>query len=165
MKKITWKASVVDKQSGKRVHLTYNYPSKKDFIHDLEGNGYTHNPIKIKPAEVFDYILDNTEAYPEDWKKYNTPKDCIEDILPYLKERIELIKELYIRHKYDEMEDWLNSFLNNSEFRNLKKFKNYYPEIEDMETLILSLKENWENLSVSDILDEITDIFYKIQYS
>lgn len=34
-----------------------------------------------------------------------------------------------------------------------------------METLILSLKENWENLSVSDILAEITDIFYKIQYS
>lgn len=44
------------------------YNTKADFIHDLRRNGYKVNPDKVKPATVFDYILDHTNCTPWDWK-------------------------------------------------------------------------------------------------
>lgn len=44
-----------------------DYPTKADFIHDLRHNGYRVNPKKVKPAEVFDYIMNHTNCNPWDW--------------------------------------------------------------------------------------------------
>ena len=46
-------------KDGARVVFIKNqeYQRKADFIHDLRANGYKVNPKKVKPADVFEYIL------------------------------------------------------------------------------------------------------------
>ena len=42
------------------------YRTKAEFIHDLRANGYTVNPMKVKPAGVFEYIICHTDCTPWD---------------------------------------------------------------------------------------------------
>lgn len=55
-------------KDGDRIVFIENqdYPTKADFIHDLRHNGYRVNPKKVKPAEVFDYIMNHTNCNPCD---------------------------------------------------------------------------------------------------
>ena len=67
-----YKAIVTDKADGRKVVIESNAYSKTDFIHDLRRNGYSVNPAKVKTKEVFDYIMQNTNCNPWDWKEINT---------------------------------------------------------------------------------------------
>lgn len=62
------KYSAVVKDYSRTVFIRdQEYPTKADFIHDLRANGYKVNPRKVKPARVFDYIIDHTNCHPWDW--------------------------------------------------------------------------------------------------
>ena len=52
-------ASVRDKETKERKILTYDYPTKKAFRSDLEGNGYTV------------YFITTEEKFDEDCEKYH----------------------------------------------------------------------------------------------
>ena len=52
-------ASVRDKETKERKILTYDYPTKKAFRSDLEGNGYTV------------YFITTEENFDEDCEKYH----------------------------------------------------------------------------------------------
>ena len=63
-----YKALVKD-TNKQLVIIESEYKSKKDFIADLRKNGYKVNPIKIKKAEIFDFIMDHTNCNDWDWKE------------------------------------------------------------------------------------------------
>lgn len=63
----TYKAIVKDKQSKRRIIIEREYETKADFIKDLRGNGYGVNAIKVKEAEEFDRIINETNCEPWDW--------------------------------------------------------------------------------------------------
>ena len=65
-----FKGIATDKETKQKVIIESEYKTKKDFIKDVRHNGYSINPKKVKEAKVFDYILDNTNATEEDWKRY-----------------------------------------------------------------------------------------------
>ena len=62
-------------KDGNRAVLIKNqeYPKKADFIHDLRCNGYKVNPKKVKPSDVFDYIMNHTNCNPWDWDLTKVP--------------------------------------------------------------------------------------------
>lgn len=64
-------------KDGARVVLIKNqeYQKKADFIHDLRSNGYKVNPKKVKPADVFEYILNHTNCAPWDWDLKEIPQE------------------------------------------------------------------------------------------
>lgn len=66
---IMYKAIVTDKMDGRRVVIEGEANTKAEFINDLRKNGYAVNPIKVKTKEVFEYIMENTNCYPWDWKE------------------------------------------------------------------------------------------------
>lgn len=63
-----YKAVVKNKRTGQLEILEMEYKNKKAFIRDIRGNGYAVNPMKVKPAEAFDYIMQHTNCQPWDWK-------------------------------------------------------------------------------------------------
>jgi len=65
-----FKAIVNSKQDGRQI-IEMEYSTKKQFIEDLRSNGYTVNEMKVKTAEVFDYIIDHTNCNEWDWKENN----------------------------------------------------------------------------------------------
>ena len=64
-------------KDGARVVVIKNqeYQRKADFIHDLRANGYKVNPKKVKPADVFEYILNHTNCAPWDWDLKEIPQE------------------------------------------------------------------------------------------
>lgn len=70
----TYSAIVKD---GSRMVFIKNqeYATKKDFIYDLRRNGYKVNPRKVKPSDVFDYIMDHTNCNPWDWELKAVPQE------------------------------------------------------------------------------------------
>lgn len=70
----TYSAVVKD---GNRLVFIKNqeYARKDDFIHDLRCNGYKVNPKKVKPSDVFEYILNHTNCNPWDWDLSKVPND------------------------------------------------------------------------------------------
>lgn len=66
-----YKAIVKDKQTKELVIIESEYDKKIDFINDLRGNGYMVNPLKVKKAEVFNYIMNNTNCNKWDWEENN----------------------------------------------------------------------------------------------
>ena len=64
-------------KDGARVVFIKNqeYQRKADFIHDLRANGYKVNPKKVKPADVFEYILNHTNCAPWDWDLKEVPQE------------------------------------------------------------------------------------------
>jgi len=65
-----YKGIATNKQTKEKVIIESEYKTKKQFIQDVRNNGYTVNPLKVKEAKVFDYIMDFTNAQEEDWKRY-----------------------------------------------------------------------------------------------
>ena len=70
----TYKALVKDKLTKGIVIIESEYNCKKDFIQDLRSNGYSVDSNKVKEKEVFDYIINNTNCNPWDWKEINKIK-------------------------------------------------------------------------------------------
>ena len=62
------KYSAIVKDEGRTVFIkNQEYANKAAFIYDLRKNGYKVNPRKVKPADVFEYILNHTNCAPWDW--------------------------------------------------------------------------------------------------
>ena len=61
--------ALVKNENNEIVIIESEYSTKKDFIKDLRTNGYKVNPIKVKKAKIFDYIMNNTNCYDWDWKE------------------------------------------------------------------------------------------------
>lgn len=64
----SFSAIVKDNQTKKTTIITSEYTNKQDFIRDLKNNGYAVNPNKVKESDLFNWILDNTNCSPEEWK-------------------------------------------------------------------------------------------------
>ena len=64
-------------KDGSRIVFIENqeYPTKADFIKDLRSNGYQVNPRKVKPSDVFDYIMNHTNCNPWDWDLKAVPAE------------------------------------------------------------------------------------------
>lgn len=64
-------------KDGDRIVFIKNqeYSTKADFIHDLRSNGYQVNPRKVKPSDVFDYIMGHTNCNPWDWDIKAVPSE------------------------------------------------------------------------------------------
>lgn len=62
-------------KDGNRSVIIRNqdYRTKAEFIHDLRCNGYKVNPKKVKPSDVFDYIMEHTNCNPWDWDLRQVP--------------------------------------------------------------------------------------------
>lgn len=56
------------KYEGKATIIEAEYRTKKEFIEDLNRNGYKVNPLKVKEADLFDYIINNTDCSEDAWK-------------------------------------------------------------------------------------------------
>jgi len=65
----TYKAIVKDKKDGERMIIEREYETKASFIADLRANGFAVNSNKVKESKVFDWIMDNTNCNPWDWRK------------------------------------------------------------------------------------------------
>lgn len=60
--------SAMVKDGNKTVIIrNQEYATKAEFIHDLRRNGYQVNPRKVKPTDVFDYLMNHTNLNPWDW--------------------------------------------------------------------------------------------------
>lgn len=67
-------SALVYRRDGQLVFIRdIEVQSKAAFIHDLRHNGYRVNPRRVKPSEVFDYILDHTDCNPWDWDLKEVP--------------------------------------------------------------------------------------------
>lgn len=69
MEKKMFKASVIEKETGRFTIIESEYYTKKAFIEDLRDNGYRVNPDKVKEKELYNWIVDNTNCEPIDWKR------------------------------------------------------------------------------------------------
>lgn len=70
------KYSAIVKDNGKMVFIkNQEYRTKGDFVHDLRRNGYRVNPVKVKPSDVFEYIINHTNCEPWDWELKEVPQD------------------------------------------------------------------------------------------
>lgn len=68
--------SAVVKEGSRLVFIrNQEYPTKADFVRDLRRNGYTVDPRKVKPSDVFDYIINHTDCNPWDWNMKAVPQD------------------------------------------------------------------------------------------
>ena len=71
-----YSAIVKDKATGEfKIIEDMEYRTKADFVHDLRRNGYEVNEKKVKPSELFDYIMNHTDAAPWDWDLTKIPAD------------------------------------------------------------------------------------------
>ncbi len=68
-------------KDGSRLVIIENqeYATKGEFIRDLLANGYRVNPKKVKPSDVFDYIMQHTNCEPKDWELQAVPQETSED--------------------------------------------------------------------------------------
>ena len=82
-----YKAFVKDKETGKVNFMEYDYDSKSDFIRDLKLNGYT--VIRVEPKELYDFVLDNTNADKYDWE---AAKKLYKEHRPLTKEELDKMK-------------------------------------------------------------------------
>lgn len=64
-------------KDGSRLVIIENqeYRTKAEFIHDLRCNGYRVNSKKVKPSDVFDYIMQHTNCEPKDWNLTEVPQE------------------------------------------------------------------------------------------
>lgn len=66
-----FKTGVVDKATGEFVVIEGRYASKAAFIRELRSNGYRVTEYKVKPADVYDWIVDHTNCNEWDWTETN----------------------------------------------------------------------------------------------
>lgn len=61
-----YKAFVRDVEDGRKLFIDSDYQNKRAFEHDLHANGYA--VIKIEPKALYDFMLEQTDCQPEEWK-------------------------------------------------------------------------------------------------
>lgn len=62
-----YKTMAYDKQNKKWDIIESEYPSKKNFIKDLRDNGYRVRENRIATKEIWDYVMENTNAEDKDF--------------------------------------------------------------------------------------------------
>lgn len=55
------------KFNGEAKVITSEYNTKAEFVKELRANGYQVNDKKVKEAELFDWIIENTNCTDADW--------------------------------------------------------------------------------------------------
>jgi hypothetical protein len=66
-----FKAWVKDKTNKQYTTIESDYNTKTEFIKDLRANGYAVNPYKVKISAIYDYIINETNCTPYEWKYIN----------------------------------------------------------------------------------------------
>ena len=64
-----YKAIVKDKETKEKRIVTFEATGLQDALNTLRKNGYAVSNYKVKPADVFDYIINNTNCNEWDWKE------------------------------------------------------------------------------------------------
>lgn len=64
-----YKAFVTDKQTKEVKIIEGDYRTKQEFIKSIRINGYKVNPLRVKEAKIFDWILDNTNCETWNWRE------------------------------------------------------------------------------------------------
>lgn len=72
-----YKTTAYDKKNKKWDTITSEYPTKTAFIKDLRANGYRVNEKRVAEEKVYNYIMDNTNATNEDFKRIKTIKQNV----------------------------------------------------------------------------------------
>ena len=62
-----YKALVTDIVTKERIILEDDCKTKKQFLEFIRSNGYSVSDLKVKKADVWDWIVNETNCYPEDW--------------------------------------------------------------------------------------------------
>lgn len=70
-----FKAMVKNKDTKQYTVIAAEYETKKAFIDDLRSNGYAVNTLKVKEADLFDAIIENTDSSKEAWQLCKTIAD------------------------------------------------------------------------------------------
>jgi len=70
MEKI-YKAMGTDKRTGKSTILAFSDTNKKNFLRNCRGNGYRVNRKHCLTAESYDFVMENTNCTPRDWREYS----------------------------------------------------------------------------------------------
>lgn len=69
------KYSAIVKEGTRIIFIRdQEYPTKAAFIADLRGNGYRVDSVKVKPSDVFNYIVEHTNCNSWDWKIKKIPE-------------------------------------------------------------------------------------------
>lgn len=63
-----YKTYAYDKKTKKYVFIESEYPTKANFIKDIRANGYRVNPIRVAEANVYNYIMEHTNAEDIDFR-------------------------------------------------------------------------------------------------
>jgi hypothetical protein len=97
-----FKASVKSKTTGKISHIEITQTNKANAIRDIRGNGYSVDANKVKSPEVFNFIIENTNATPEAWRYINRLPEDGEDVFDWIEEGM---KEERVKNeiKFDKM--------------------------------------------------------------
>ena len=54
---------------GQKLIIESDYASKKAFAYDLRKNGYKVNNNKVHTKAKWDWVMENTNALPWDWRE------------------------------------------------------------------------------------------------
>ena len=132
----TYKAFVTEKRTGRKVVITSDYERKADFIDDLRRNGYRVNPLYVKTADVYDYIVQNTNCNPWDWREINeaptkkmwwcvtTTVDYCGNVTASITDRIEAVDRPKNTYTADKRNDYYDEW-----FENLEDAQSYVKEV------------------------------------
>ena len=71
----TYKGMAIDKETNEPIILEMEYKTKKDFISDVRSNGYSINELRVKESNVYNYIMDNTNATDDDFRNIKNVGD------------------------------------------------------------------------------------------
>ena len=80
-----FKAVVTNKETKERKIIEADCKSKKQFLEDLRNNGYSVSDRKVKKAEVWNWIINETNCQEEDWY-FNTIPESDEEYLKKVQE-------------------------------------------------------------------------------
>lgn len=90
-----YKAFVWDKRNKKYVTIESREDNKSTFIDSLRKNGYRVNPIKVKEADVFDYIMKHTNCNSWDWKEIKkVPTELTKQETKYMENDVQTVNAL-----------------------------------------------------------------------
>jgi hypothetical protein len=70
-----YKALVTNNRTGAIEIIEMEYSSKANFIKDIRLNGLKVDPMKVKEADIFDFIMNNTNCNKCDWNQTSNEVD------------------------------------------------------------------------------------------
>jgi hypothetical protein len=71
----TYKAIATNKRTGKIEIIESEYSNKANFIKDIRMHGFRVDTMKVKEADVFDFIMNNTNCNKWDWNETSNEVD------------------------------------------------------------------------------------------